>query len=393
MGFTFDDTDRNGVTNSLAMMRGLIAKNIRNAERVFPLLGGEELSESPTQSPHRFVISFGEMSEQDARRWPDLMQIIEERVKPERDELKDKGGREKWWQFLRPRPELYGAIRDKPQILVNALYGTQFAFVFRDSATVFSNKINVTTFQDFCDFAVLQSRCHEIWARFFSSTLKDDLAYTPSDCFETFPFPGGGKENATLDEAGRRYYQFRAELMKDLWLGLTEIYNLFHSPDEDAMARLESLFHKRRANSDWRIAEGVPVDFSPLATYVTSGAALSGVQRLRELHTAMDVDVLTAYGWSDLIPVSACKFLLDYEDEDEGEETSSRKKKKPWRYRWPDEVRDEVLARLLKLNAERAEEERLAGEVAASLAEKHSKVGRKGKKFTSRPLEGDLLDL
>src|SRR5260370_18922125 len=43
----------------------------------------------------------------------------------------------------------------------------------------------------------------------------------------------------------------------------------------------------------------------------------------------------------------------------------SRKSKKPYRYRWPDEVRDEVLARLLKLNAERAEEERLVGLAAA----------------------------
>ena len=35
--------------------------------------------------------------------------------------------------------------------------------------------------------------------------------------------------------------------------------------------------------------------------------------------------------------------------------------KLPWRYRWRPEVRDEVLARLLLLNKERAEAERLAG--------------------------------
>ena len=37
------------------------------------------------------------------------------------------------------------------------------------------------------------------------------------------------------------------------------------------------------------------------------------------------------------------------------------KKKKPWCLRWPDDFRDEVLARLLALNAERAEQEKLAG--------------------------------
>ena len=69
----------------------------------------------------------------------------------------------------------------------------------------------------------------------------------------------------------------------------------------------------------------------------------------------MDRAVLDAYGWSD-IP-TGCEFLLDYEI-DEGEWGN---KKKPYRYRWPDEVRDEVLARLLELNAERAKEEARSG--------------------------------
>ena len=47
---------------------------------------------------------------------------------------------------------------------------------------------------------------------------------------------------------------------------------------------------------------------------------------------------------------------MDYEIDEE----TWGKKKKPWRYRWPDEVRDEVLARLLALNAQRAAEERIA---------------------------------
>ena len=62
----------------------------------------------------------------------------------------------------------------------------------------------------------------------------------------------------------------------------------------------------------------------------------------------MDRAVLDAYGWSD-IPTD-CEFLLDYEIDEE--EWGNRKK--PYRLRWPDEVRDEVLARLLELNAERA---------------------------------------
>ena len=73
----------------------------------------------------------------------------------------------------------------------------------------------------------------------------------------------------------------------------------------------------------------------------------------------MDRAVLDVYGWSD-IPTD-CEFLLDFEiDEEEW-----GNKKKPYRYRWPDEIRNEVLARLMALNAERAQEERLAGQNVA----------------------------
>ena len=75
------------------------------------------------------------------------------------------------------------------------------------------------------------------------------------------------------------------------------------------------------------------------------------IAKLRELHAAIDRAVLDAYGWSDI--ATNCEFLLDYEIDEE--EWGSRKK--PYRYRWPDDVRDEVLARLLELNAERAAEE------------------------------------
>lgn len=49
----------------------------------------------------------------------------------------------------------------------------------------------VFPFSTFTPFCALQSRVHELWVRFLASSLEDDLRYTPSDCFETFPFPMG----------------------------------------------------------------------------------------------------------------------------------------------------------------------------------------------------------
>ena len=84
------------------------------------------------------------------------------------------------------------------------------------------------------------------------------------------------------------------------------------------------------------------------------------VTTLRSLHAAMDRAVLDAYGWRD-IPTDR-EFLLDHEiDQDEPGD-----KPKPYRYRWPDEVRDEVLGRLLELNARSAAEESRSGKGATA---------------------------
>ena len=103
--------------------------------------------------------------------------------------------------------------------------------------------------------------------------------------------------------------------------GLTKTYNRFHDPDE----------------CDAEITE------------------------LRALHASMDRAVLDAYEWRD-IPTDY-EFLLDYEID---EESWSPRKKKPWSYRWPQEIHDEVLARLIELNEERAREETRSGAAAAS---------------------------
>ena len=343
MGFTFDDTDTKGVATSLAEMRRLIEENPHNAAAIFPYIGGEEINASPTHAHHRYVINFGERDEGECRRhWPELMSILESGVRPERIRQNDRGAKEKWWQFIRPRPELHAAIADLERVLVIARVGQQGSFTFLPAGTVFSEQLIVFPVSTCAAFCALQSRPHEIWARFFGSSMKDDLRYTPSDCFETYPFLANWEHHSVLEATGKTYYEYRAALMVRNNEGLTKTYNRFHDPDE-------------------RDPE---------------------IDKLRELHDAMDRAVLDAYGWAE-IPTD-CEFLLDYEiDEEEG-----GTKKKPWRYRWPDEVRDEVLARLLELNAERAAEEERSGVAAAK------KAGRKParKRAAQAAGMGDLFE-
>ena len=92
--------------------------------------------------------------------------------------------------------------------------------------------------------------------------------------------------------------------------------------------------------------------------------------------------------------ICRCEFLLDYEDEETesgAEESTGRKKKKPWRFRWPDEVRDEVLARLLKLNADRAEEEKLIDAAAETAKRSDQAKGRKPRAAKGAVTQPSLL--
>ena len=349
MGFTFDDTDRKGVATPLAKMERLIEETPRNGEAIFPYIGGEEINTSPTHAHHRYVINFrdwplrrsdlwgtwkdaDDIQRREWRRngiapldypdpvaadWPELLKIVEDRAKPQRDALPPKNSinreaTKKWWRFLAYRQGLHGAIHGLDRVLViNCGATPHHAFTFLPTPMVYANTLAVLAFDNHAAFCALQSRPHETWARFFGSSMKDDLRYTPSDCFETFPFPEGWETLPALEASGTAYYDFRASLMIQNNEGMTKTCNRFHDPYEN----------------DPRIAE------------------------LRYLHAAMDRALLDAYGWTD-IPTD-CDFLLDYKID----EATWGKKRRPVRYRWPDPVRDEVLARLLALNAERAAEE------------------------------------
>ena len=106
MGFTFDDTDTTGLASSLNEMCALIEDNPRNAERLFPYIGGEEVNSHPQHLHHRFVIDFADLDEASAKQWPDLYEIVRERVRPQRQQDKRLAYRKYWWQFAEKRGDL-----------------------------------------------------------------------------------------------------------------------------------------------------------------------------------------------------------------------------------------------------------------------------------------------
>ncbi len=205
-------------------MRALIDRNPHNAERIFPYLGGEEINTHPQQAHHRFAIDFfdrplrripglkqwslmtsAEMARcyvdglvpadypgEVAADWPDLLDIVQRRVKPHRDKQTRPALKVRWWQYAEKRPGLYKAIDGMNSVFAMSRVSSQFALVRVPTGMIYSIECNIFAFSEFGRFAPLQSRLHETWARFFASTLEDRLRYTPADCFRTFPFPASG---------------------------------------------------------------------------------------------------------------------------------------------------------------------------------------------------------
>jgi hypothetical protein len=293
----------------LEEMNCLVASFPINAERIFPFLSGDDILSDPKQNHSRYVIDFWGVAKSDHHQWPDLIKRLKERVG-----LQRAGGRLSampFWQHERSRPALRNAIKGLKTILVHPFTSSYLAFARVPATTIVATPHCVFASESIELFCNLQSRVHEIWVNMTSSTLEERLGYRPSDCFETFPLVHELLNNELLRQRGWAYCQYRAALMVARSEGMTKTYNRFH-------------------------------DFSETA---------EDIQRLRELHAAMDRTVLEAYGWHDLAARAELIFLDESNEDDYTYQG---------RLFWPSDFRDEVLARLLALNTERhAEEVRL----------------------------------
>ena len=236
----------------------LLKADPRNNAVLRPYLIGDDINSSPTHSPSRFVIDFGDREQKEAELYKECFDIVETLVKPDRLKAPEKRMREKWWLYQRPRPALYAAISHLPHFLVKSRVSEHHILVFAKPGMVMSDAIVVFALETFYDFAILQSTVHEAWARHYSSSLETRMRYTPSDCTENYPFPMAKSKRVSV--CGQEYYEHREAMAVSRQQGLTKIYNRFHDPDE----------------------------------------ICDDIKKLRELHVEMDNAVAAAYGWNDL---------------------------------------------------------------------------------------------
>ncbi|MEU4568997.1 DNA methyltransferase [Micromonospora sp. NPDC023956] len=237
-----------------------IAEDPRNREVLFPYLNGEDLNSRFDCSASRWVIDFNDRSMEAAATYTTPFERVKTLVMPERAKNNRTIRRERWWQYGENAPGMRSATAHLQEALVIAVVSKTIMPVRVNTNQVLNNKLIIFASDSYGDQAILSSSMHSMWAIRYSSTLRTDLSYSPSDVFETFARP---ESDPRLLEMGRTLDIERREIMLRRELGLTKLYNLINNPqildDDDA-----------------------------------------DVARLRRIHVELDLAVMAAYDWSEV---------------------------------------------------------------------------------------------
>lgn len=213
---------------------------VKYATVVRRYLIGDDIADDPNQEPRRWIIDFASMSLEEASKFPRAIQVVREKVKPERDENNDARFREFWWRFGRPRGEMRTAIRGLDRYLVCMRTGKRLLFVWCSKDWCPSDALNVFALNSDYHFGILSSFVHEVWARLQSSTFETRLRYTPTTAFGTFPWPQVLDSAVVnqIEESARAIVELRLKLCRDGGFGLTHLYNIL---DEGGYRELADL--------------------------------------------------------------------------------------------------------------------------------------------------------
>lgn len=169
MGFIIDESEAEDLLND---------RSHEYADVVRRYLMGDDLVHDPAQAPTRWIIDFGVMPLEVASRYPRALAIVESRVRPERTRNRDRGFRENWWRFGRPRPEMRTALGGLTRCISCNRVGKRLHFAWFDLAWCPGDKVVLFRLEDDFSNGVLISSLHSAWAWELSSTLKADLNYT-----------------------------------------------------------------------------------------------------------------------------------------------------------------------------------------------------------------------
>lgn len=249
----------------------LLAADPRHAEIIKPFRNGRDLA---AQTRGVYVIDFGLLDENGARAYPALFDIVRSRVKPDRDAVRDRLMRERWWQFGRPRGDLREAIAGLPRFIVTIEASRRRWFRFLSSDLAPDGALVAIASDDAAVLGVLSSAIHVAWALAAGGRLGvgNDPRYNKTLVFDAFPFPPLS-DRVVVDRirsvADRLEAHRNDGLARDPRVTITGMYEV-----------LEHLEAGRALTPSLRRIHN-----------------LAGCGVLRDLHAELDAAVAAAYGW------------------------------------------------------------------------------------------------
>ena len=235
-----------------------------NSDVIRPWINGRDITH---RSRNMWIIDFGvEMSQADAALYEAPFEYVVEKVKPDREKNRDDGFRERWWLHGRPRVEMRDAISQISRVIVTPRVSKHRLFVWIDKDTLPDSATIAIARDDDYTFGILHSRIHEAWARAMGTQLREvesGFRYTPTTCFETFPFPEpDGDQREAIAIAAASLNELR-----EGWLNPVDADDNPALPPKDLARRtLTNLYNQRPA---W----------------------------LANSHADLDATVAHAYGW------------------------------------------------------------------------------------------------
>jgi SAM-dependent methyltransferase len=277
-----------------------------------PYLNNRDLKSRPRGV---LVIDLYGMSESDLRqRFPSIWQRLNDSVRIDRKTQHAKSPTkdalayaERWWVFGKPREELRSATDALKRIIVTGETSRHRFFEFFSTNTIADNMIRVIAADDAYYLGVLSSHAHTVFSVRKGGWMGvgNDPRYQ-AECFSTFPFPDAddAKKNTIRDLAEELDALRKQVIAQHDFLTMTKLYNV--------RERLKDI------EAAGRGGQAAP----PLTEAETAIHDAGCVAVIHELHKKIDAAVADAYGWP-------------FDLSDEG-----------------------ILARLVALNHERAEEER-----------------------------------
>jgi type II restriction/modification system DNA methylase subunit YeeA len=223
-----------------------------NADVIRPWVSGKDITERPRDL---WIIDFAELPEAQAALYEAPFEYVREHVLPVRSSNRRERRRLFWWQHSETVPGIRNATAGLPRFIATVGVSKHRLFVWLEGRTLPSNSIVLFASDDDYMLGVLQSVVHETWARRLGGQVREvesGFRYTPTSCFETFPFPRPTPQQRaaiavaakTLDDL-RRGWLFPADADEDELKErtLTELYNRQPAWLQQAHERLDRAVH------------------------------------------------------------------------------------------------------------------------------------------------------